>query len=242
MAHTWRCAFSRRPRSTCKCNGCGGRLHGTGRLSSSQRDTSTRAPSRKTSLKIPITITATITAGAITATATGAFDSPASGTSLSVKVNVDLNKVISTLSLLKYSGKQISTSGASAPEPEGCAKDSIKEVKVFLTEHPCKDYSADTWMIYQNNMSTQVAFSWVEMRTSSLARQYKTKVDAPGTGNPPGISSAFDGHCYASRRQGDTVWSAEVRPTGNKKVDQNLLESAVQENLSSDYLEVHCPE
>lgn len=200
MAHTWRCAFSPSPRSKCECTGCGGRLHGTGRLSSSPRATSTRAPSRKTSLKIPITITATITAGAITATVSGAFDSQASGTSLSVQVNVDLNKVISTLSLLKYGGKQISTSGASVPEPEGCAKDSTKEIKVFLTEHPCKDYSADTWMIYQNHISTQVAFSWVEMSTTSLARQYKIKVDAPGTGNPPGVSSAFDGHCYASRR------------------------------------------
>lgn len=242
MAHTWKCAFSPSPRSKCECTGCEGRLHGTGRLSNGPRTTSTRTPSRRTSLKVPITITATITAGAITATVSGAFDSPASGTDLSVQVNVDLNKVISTLSLLKYSGKQISTSGASVPEPEGCAKDSTKEVKVFLTEHPCKDYSADTWMIYQNNISTQVAFSWVEMSTSSLARQYKTKVDTPGTGNPPGISSAFDGHCYASRRQGDTVWSAEVRPTGNEKIDQGLLESAVQENLSSGYLKIHCPE
>lgn len=242
MTHTWICATSRSPRSKCKCTGCGGSLHGSAWQSNSARTTSTRAPSRKVRLKVPLTITAAITVGGVTLTASGAFNSPASGTSLSVQVNADLSKVISTLSLLKYGGRQISTSEASVPEPEGCAKDSTKEIKVFLTEHPCKDYSADTWMIYQNDISTQVAFSWVEMPTTSLARQYKIKVDAPGTGNPPGVSSAFDGHCYASRLQGDTVWSAEVRPTENKKVDQHLLESAVQENLSSDYLKIHCPE
>ncbi|MGH3168102.1 MAG: hypothetical protein ACRDN0_19745 [Trebonia sp.] len=158
----------------------------------------------RTGIKVSATITAAVTIGAVTVTATGTLNSSARGSSLSAsaQLNVDINNVIATFLYLKYSGKQLSTSGASAPGATGCAKDSTKEIKVFLTQHPCKDYSADTWLVSKNNISTQVAFSRVEMPTTSLARKYKAEVDQPGTGNPPGVASDFDGLCYASRRQG----------------------------------------
>jgi hypothetical protein len=78
------------------------------------------------------------------------------------------------------------------------------------------------------------------MATASLAGKYKGKVDASGTGNPPGVSSAFDGDCYASDQQGMTVWTVEVKTTGNKKFDQGILQDAVKGDLSEAYLQKHC--
>jgi hypothetical protein len=77
------------------------------------------------------------------------------------------------------------------------------------------------------------------MPTAALASMYKTEVDAPGTGNPPGISSAFNGDCYASGQQGATVWTIWVRPSGDAKVDQEILQVAAQGKLTPSYLGRH---
>jgi hypothetical protein len=78
------------------------------------------------------------------------------------------------------------------------------------------------------------------MPTPSLASVYKTVVDAYGTGNPPGASSAFDGRCYASEQQDSTVWTVEVQPIGNPDIDQAILQAAAQRKFSSAYLSEHC--
>jgi hypothetical protein len=78
------------------------------------------------------------------------------------------------------------------------------------------------------------------MTTTALANQYKAVVDAYGTGNPPGASSAFNGLCYASDQQGPTVWTVEVKPTGQAKIDQGILQDAVKGDLPEIYLQKHC--
>jgi hypothetical protein len=109
-----------------------------------------------------------------------------------------------------------------------------------LTHYPCEQYAADTWTITRQDSTTQVVFGWVEMPTTSLARQYKAVVDSYSTGNPPGVSSAFNGRCYASGQQDSTVWTVEVQPTGNLSADRMILQAAAQQKLSPDYLGEHC--
>jgi hypothetical protein len=158
-----------------------------------------------------------------------------------VQAKVDLNKAKSSLSGLGFSGKLLSSvSRSGTGKPASCEESATGQVKDFLTNYPCKRYASDMWAITRQRLTTNVVFAWVEMPTASLAGRYKSIVDTYGTGNPPGISSAFDGRCYASGQQDSTVWTVEVRPTGNLNIDRMILQAAAQQKFSSAYLALHC--
>jgi hypothetical protein len=243
--HDKRCALSLKDTKTCKCK-CGGSLHGsawktetlsrpsTPRASSSQN----RAGRAILTLAIAVTVGGTIGGVAIT----GGFNASSNGgDDLSVQVNVDLDKAISALSSLGFGGRQTSNIGASgAGYPTGCADSATGQVKEFLVHYPCVQYTAKTWTITRRGVTSQVVFSWVEMPTSFLASHYKVLVDTYSTGNPPGVSSAFNGRCYASGQQDSTVWTVEVQPTGNLDFDRMILQASARGPLSGEYLEKHC--
>jgi hypothetical protein len=187
---------------------------------------------------VAVTITGTVGGLAIT----GNFGASSSTSShLSAQVNVDLKGTIATLSSLGFGGREISSSGTSGSSRHtDCAESSTGLVRKFFTQHPCEQYTAETWTITRQGANALVAFSWMKMATASLASQYKVEVDAYGTGNPSGISPAFNGYCYASDQQGLAVWTVEVQPTGKAKTDQGILQDAVKGDLSQDYLQKHC--
>jgi hypothetical protein len=249
VAHTRACAISLRDPRTCRCE-CDGYLHGSAWMPNTHAPEGHHAPpiqgevrSRQRNVRriaIAATVAVTATIGGLAVTST--FDSSASGTShVSTQVNVDLKGTITTLSSLGFGVKD-----ASSPNTPGflynadCSRSSTRLVQNFFTIHPCEQYIAETWKITRNDTTTLVAFSWVEMATTTLAGKYKSVVDAPGTGNPPGVSSEFNGLCYASDQQGATVWTVEVKPTGKAVIDQGILQDAVKGDLSQDYLEQHC--
>lgn len=250
MAHTRTCAISLRDPRSCRCE-CNGSLHGSAWIPSTshvpdghhsppiQREVRSRQRNVRR-IAVATTVAVTATVGGLTVT--GTFDSSASATShLSAQVNVDLKGTITTLSSLGFDVKD-----ASSPGTPGflyntdCSKSSTGLVAKFFTSHPCKQYIAETWTITQQDTTALVAFSWVEMATTNLASKYKAVVDAYGTGNPPGVSSEFDGLCYASDQQGATVWAVEVKPTGRAETDQGILRDAVKGDLSQGYLQKHC--
>lgn len=248
--HGKACAESRRPASECDCSCLGDRHGERWRTASppvqpapSSPPVFKRTPRRRSrarraaTLAVAVTVTGAVTVGGLAVT--GTFNGSPSGGSLSVQVNVDLGKAVSALLALKFAGH--SNSGTSlANYRADCAESASGQVKQFLTRHPCKQYGAETWTITRQDAKAQVAFSWVEMPTASLAGQYKAVVDAYSTGNPPGVSSAFNGRCYASGQQDSTVWAVEVQPTGNVRVDQEILQAAAPRNLPADYLQRHC--
>jgi hypothetical protein len=175
-------------------------------------------------------------------TVTGTFDTSASGsTHLSTQVNVDLKGTFTTLSSLGFGVENSASSGVSGfLRGTDCAKDTAGLVRKFFMDHPCDQYIAETWSVTRQSITTLVAFTWAEMPTKALAQQYKALVDTYGTGNPPGVSSDFNGLCYASDQQGTTVWTVEVKPTGKAKTDQGILQDAVKGDLAEDYLKTHC--
>jgi hypothetical protein len=78
------------------------------------------------------------------------------------------------------------------------------------------------------------------MPTTALGSQYKAIVDEYNTGNPPGMSLAFNGLCYVSGQVGTIVWTVQVEPTGNVNADQQILQAAVLGILAPSYLRRHC--
>lgn len=244
VAHGKACALSLRDPSTCECE-CGGRLHGSRWIADTgdspdvqQVPLRQRKVRRALAFSVAVAITGTI--GGLAVTGNLGASSGASS-HLSAQVNVDLTSTITTLSSLGFGGKEISSSGTSGSSRHtDCAESSTGLVREFFTHHPCERYTAETWTITRQGTTALVAFSWVEMTTASLASQYKVEVDAYGTGNPPGVSPAFNGYCYASDQQGLTVWTVEVQPTGNAKADQGILQDAVKGDLSQNYLQKHC--
>jgi hypothetical protein len=248
--HSRECAESPSPKSECKCR-CNKTLHGIlagTRPEDIPRDWEVpdfqeKEPRKKKARRVAAVaavVTVTGTVGGLTAT--GTFSSPSDGSSgLSVQTNVDLNKAISALSGLGFGGKLVSSVGTSGTsDPTTCAENATGQVREFLTHYPCEQYAADTWAITRQGSTTNVVFAWVEMPTTPLASRYKAVVDTYGTGNPPGVSSAFNGRCYASGQQGSTVWTVEVQPTGNLNVDRTILQAAAQQELSLAYLAKHC--
>lgn len=248
MYHDHGCADSVEPPEGCKCK-CKRRYHGTGiyDIPDVSPDNS-HAPAassrrRKGRRALAITLAVSVAGGAaVGLTASGTFSaSSAGGSDLSVKVNVDLSRTIAALSSLGFGGRQVSTSGAAGSRRlTECAGNATGQVRQFLAHHRCERYQAQTWLITRRGTAAQVALSWVEMPTASLARQYKGVVDKYGTGNPPGLSPAFDGRCYASNQQGSTVQTVEVQATGNLKADRDILRAAAPWRISSDYLQIHC--
>jgi hypothetical protein len=190
---------------------------------------------------LTFTAVAAITIGPLAIT--GAFDTSATGGgTFSVQVRVDLNKDLSALAaILGLRSIQGSESGASGPSyhPD-CAKKATRAVKSFLTHNHCKQYATATRTVAKPGTTAQVAFTWVEMRTAALAGKYKAKVDKSGTGNPPGVSLAFNGYCYASGQQGATVRTVLVKPTGHVNADRKILQVAARSKLALSYLQRHC--
>jgi hypothetical protein len=250
VAHTRACAISLRDPRTCRCE-CNGYLHGSAWIPNSLHAPEGRhAPSIQGEVRsrqrnvrriaVATTVAVTATVGGLTVTST--FDSSASTTShLSAQVNVDLKGTITALSSLGFGVKDASSSGAPGfLYSTDCSKNSTSLVAKFFTSHPCEQYIAETWTITRQDTTTLVAFSWVEMTTTTLASKYKAVVDAYGTGNPPGASAEFNGLCYASDQQGATVWTVEVKPTGKAEIDRGILQDAVKGDLSQGYLQKHC--
>jgi hypothetical protein len=239
--HGKSCALSLKDPKTCKCE-CGGSLHGSAWKTgaSDARATPPRKSKVRRAAAFTVAVTAAGTVGGLAIT--GHFDSSSNhGNDLSVQVNIGLNSAIDKLSSLGFGGRQISNSGTSGlSHPTDCATSATGLVRQFLARHPCVQYAAVVYTATRQGTSTQVAFSWVEMPAASLATQYKDEVDTYGTGNPPGVSPAFNGHCYASGQQDSTVWTVWVLPTGDINVDQTILQAAAQRTFPSAYLQKHC--
>jgi hypothetical protein len=258
VAHTKTCAISLRDPRFCKC-ACRGALHGIAWAPKTQPtpEGGTVPPQRGTvrsrQKKVRRAVGATTVAVALTfggLTVTGTFDSPARGTDdssasgasyLSTQVNVDLQATFKTLSSLGFNIKDTPSSGTSGfVQSRNCASTSTGQVSKFFANNPCEQYIAETWTITRQGKSTVVAFSLVEMSTPALASLYKAVVDTYGTGNPPGVSSQFDGHCYASNQQDLAVEAVEVKPLGEAKIDQGILQDSMNDNLSQAYVQRHC--
>jgi hypothetical protein len=242
--HDKRCARSLSDPTTCECS-CGGSLHGSARRGTGSNRPGTHEAfprPRKAGRIVTIAVAVTVTGTAGGLAATGNFSASANGSkNLSVKVNVDLNKSIASLSSLGFGGRQISGSNISGVSHlTDCAQSATGQVRQFLTRYPCKQFAASTWTITRQDATVRVIFSWVEMPTTPLAGQYKVIVDTYGTGNPPGVPTTFNGRCYASGQQDSTVWTVEVQPTGKLNIDRMILQAAAQRKLSPDYLGKHC--
>jgi hypothetical protein len=169
--------------------------------------------------------------------------SPNGSNNLSVQIKVDLNNALAGLTALGFHDVRTIRSRKSGPAHRtDCAKSATGNVKTFLTNNHCKLYVTATRTVAKQGVTALVAFSWVEMHTSTLAGQYKAEVDTYGTGNPPGVPHAFNGRCYTSGLQGATVWTIELRPTGNVDIDRKVLQAAARTKLTPSYLRQHCTE
>jgi transposase-like protein len=240
------------PKGHCECE-CGGVFHGSTRRSAAKRATPTPSEPQPVPQQSSTTLRRVTLAIAAVATVTigpfvvhGSFDSSApAGDDLKVQVSVDLNKALSALdSILRFRTLTGPSSGATGPSVhKDCAMNATYKVKGFLKLNHCNQYASATRTITRQGTTTQVVFSWVEMPSDALAASYKQLVDWPGTGNPPGASLAFDGSCYASglrKASLSTVWTVLVHPTGNVKVDREILQVAAPQKLTPGYLGKHC--
>lgn len=237
--HVVTCARSRKDPSTCKCT-CHGELHGSAWKSVPPRVRSAPVHQSKNGWGTAIAATTVISIGFITFTASSGGSS-AGRNSLSVQVKVDLDKALGALASRGFHRAQSPNASTWGPRySTNCAQNATGAVAQFLTRHPCKQYASATRTVSQPGDNAQVGFSWVEMPSATLADQYKSVVDTYGTGNPPGLSPALDGHCYASGLQGAKVWTVEVQPTGKVNIDRKVLQAAVWEQLTPSYLRQHC--
>jgi hypothetical protein len=193
---------------------------------------------------VTATVVVAITIGAVSVIATGG-GSPSNGNrSWSVQVKIDLKEALHELAAVAgwFLSPQ-STANSGPSYHRDCAKSATGSVGQFLADHRCQQFATATRTIAKRGTNSLVAFSWVLMPKDSWADQYKHKVDLYKTGNPPGVSSAFNGRCYASGsdNNGDTVWTVEVQPTGQQNVDWEMLQAAARKKYPMSYLRKHCP-
>ncbi len=195
---------------------------------------------------IKTVIAATIAVGAVTIAINETIGGGSSGTrdrSFSVQVTVDLKE---SLGQLATAGWLPSTKSASNLGPRyysDCAESATGNVRLFLSPKRCKQYATAIRAVTKNGVTSLVAISWVEMRTTGWANQYKALVGEYGTGNPPGVSPLdFNGHCYASgpSEPSRTVWTVQVQLTGGIIIDRKILQAAALSSLSPGYLQQHC--
>ena len=239
--HTKACAESPEPAETCRCV-CGGALHGSARgqpAFHTEPSPRHRSKAGRTAV-LAITFVVTITIGPFVLNAVFG-GSATGGGDLSVQVKTDLNKALVSLTAIGFRRASSPNSHISGPSYRtDCAKSATGRVKRFLTRHPCKQYANASRTVAKQQTTTLVAFSWVEMPTVGLGNQYKDIVDEYNTGNPPGMSLAFNGLCYASGQSGAIVWTVQVKPTGNVNADRRILQAAVEGTLAPSYLRQHC--
>jgi hypothetical protein len=239
--HTRACAESQEGPETCRCV-CGGRLHGSARRQpSSDAEPSPRRKSRTgRTVGLAITFVATLAIGPFVLNAVFGGSS-ANGESLSVQVKTDLKNAVIALTAIGFHDARGPDSRILGPSYNtDCAESATGMVKQFLMQHPCEQYAIASRTITKRDTATLVAFGWVEMPTVSLGSQYKAIVDEYDTGNPPGMSLAFDGLCYASGQSGTIVWTVQVEPTGHVNADRQILQAAMQGTLAPSYLREHC--
>jgi hypothetical protein len=194
-----------------------------------------RKKRRKTA--IAITATAVITAGAVTFTVAEGGSAGASD-SVSVQANIDFNQVMAELPKLGFAGS-VPLNGAPGSSQD-CSQNSTGDVKQFLVVNPCKEYAVTLIKLHKQGIATQAVISWVVMASPSLTLKYKQLVDERHRGNPPGQPTVFNGLCYASGQNDDAAWVAQVQPTGDVAVDQQILQAVAPAPLSTSYLRIHC--
>jgi hypothetical protein len=194
---------------------------------------------RKKRRKVAVAITATtvVTAGAVTFTLTGGGSTGASD-SVSVQANINFSQVVTELPKLGFAGRV--TQNAASDSSQNCSQASTGDVQQFFAKNPCKEFAVTLTKLHNLQVATQAVITWVVMPTLSLTLQYKSLVDLRYTGNPPGQSADFPGLCYASGVSGDSVWAAQVQPTGQISVDQQILQAVAPAKLSTSYLDNHC--
>lgn len=196
-----------------------------------------RPRNKKRRLAIAVTATVVITAGAVTFTVTRGGSAGASD-SVSVQANIDFKKAVAGLEGLGFAGN-VSHPGTS-DSSQNCSQSSTGDVKQFLIENPCKEDAVALAKLHRQGIVTQAVISWVVMPTRVLNLQYKKLVDERYRGNPPGQSTDFNGLCYASGQDDDATWVAQVQPTGQITVDQQILQAIAPVKLSTNYLGIHC--
>ena len=240
-----RCSKSKDPRCRgCKCDGD---FHGSARPGFGQTPVPNRTavqsapPSQSKALRnvvLTVTLAAALIVGPLVIS--GALSGSSNGdNNFTVQVKIDLAKSLGALAAVL--GLRSAPGANSGPSYHAdCARSATREVKTFLHLNRCKHYATATRTVAKAGLTTQVAFSWVDMRSAALAAQYKAKVDTPKTGNPPGVSLAFNGFCYASGRQGETVWAVLVKPTGHVNTDREILRVAAPRKLTPTYVRRHC--
>lgn len=198
------------------------------------------SPSRRRKrrrLTVAVTVAVALGVGAVTIDLSTSGKSANSSNAITVQANLDLKLVVAKLLKLRFAGTSMAQPTGS---DSGCAQDASGDVKQFLTLHPCKDSALSSITMHKKRISTQAVVSWVVMPTNTLANQYKLVADEPGKGNPPGESAIFTGLCYASGQSGDTVWAAQVLPTGDLAADRQILQAIAPIALSRSYQKAHC--
>jgi len=191
-----------------------------------------KPPQRATpvsSARAKVTVIAVVSVVGVGAVTWTLYDS-AGGSSLSVsdeggarapsdqpaaEVRLDLNRTKATL---LTSGYNVSLD---IRFDKNCAVNSYGKVHKFFLSHPC-DWLARASLTPRKSGqgAILIAVSWVGMRNTALAKQYKRLVDAPGTGNItelPRVIGAyrkvrFTGDFYISGIDGTAVWNAEAQP------------------------------
>lgn len=185
---------------------------------------------------VGLTITAAV--GAVVVSASLGGGSGPKRDSLSVQVKVDLTQTVATLASLEFH-----TVHARPKYGTSCAASATGDVKNFLENNLCKEYASTIFTARRERITTKITISWVVMGSVRLARKYKAIAGIPRKGNPPGQPPLiFNGFCYASGRNGATVWSEQVKPTGSPSTDQEILQAAAPVKLSVGYLQQHCIE
>jgi hypothetical protein len=187
-------------------------------------------------LVIAATATIVIGAGAVTIDIAASGSSADASSGITIQANLSLKQVVAALEKLQFAGTYIAQ-----PTGSNCAQSASGDVRQFLTLRPCKESAISSISMHKQGVSTQAAVSWVVMSSPALASQYKSIVDKSDKGNPPGESTTiFDGLCYASGQSGETVWAAQVQPTGQVSADQKILQAVAPATLTASYLKVHC--
>jgi hypothetical protein len=239
--HTRACADSREGPETCTCV-CGGTLHGSAwrQPFSDDEPTVRRQGKARRRAGLAITFVAAVTIGPFAFNAVFGGSS-ANGGNLSVQVKTDLNKAVVALTAIGFHNARGPSYRILGPSYNAdCAQSATGEVKQFLALHHCEQYAIASRAITKQKTTALVAFVWVEMPAVYLANKYKNIVDRYGAGNPPGMTRAFSGLCYASGQSGTIVWTVQVEPTGHVNADRQILQAAANDTLAPSYLREHC--